>query len=70
MSATFDRFLEHVLDVHNERRQPEGERFVAMSATFNRGDFNLIRSVADKNNKNINFHWVETFNDWANSWGW
>ena len=51
MSATFDRFLEHVLDVHNERRQPEGERFVAMSATFNRGDFNLIRSVADKNNE-------------------
>jgi hypothetical protein len=25
----FDRFLEHVLDEHNERRQLEGERFVA-----------------------------------------
>ncbi|CAL5088132.1 unnamed protein product [Urochloa decumbens] len=29
MSAMFDRFLEHVLDVHNERRRLEGERFVA-----------------------------------------
>ncbi|TKW33356.1 hypothetical protein SEVIR_2G228800v4 [Setaria viridis] len=29
MSAMFDRFLDHVLDVHNERRQLEGERFVA-----------------------------------------
>jgi len=29
MSRRFDRFLEHVLDEHNERRQLEGERFVA-----------------------------------------
>ncbi|KAG2635269.1 dimethylnonatriene synthase-like [Panicum virgatum] len=29
MSRRFDRFLEHVLDVHNERRQLEGDRFVA-----------------------------------------
>ncbi|CAL5074094.1 unnamed protein product [Urochloa decumbens] len=29
MSATFDRFLEHVLDAHKERRRLEGERFVA-----------------------------------------
>ncbi|KAF8779771.1 hypothetical protein HU200_002273 [Digitaria exilis] len=28
MSAVFDRFLESVLDVHNERRRLEGERFV------------------------------------------
>ncbi|CAN6167100.1 unnamed protein product [Urochloa humidicola] len=29
MSAMFDGFLEHVMDVHNERRRFEGERFVA-----------------------------------------
>ena len=29
MSRRFDRFLEHVLDVHNERRQLEGDRVVA-----------------------------------------
>ncbi|RLN33027.1 flavonoid 3' [Panicum miliaceum] len=29
ISAMFDRFLEHVLDVHNMRRLLEGERFVA-----------------------------------------
>ncbi|XP_062211346.1 trimethyltridecatetraene synthase-like [Phragmites australis] len=30
LSKMFDRFLEHVLDEHNERRRREGEAFVAM----------------------------------------
>ena len=34
------------------------------------GDFNLIRNIADKNNENINFHWVDAFNNWVNTWGW
>ncbi|PWA43181.1 cytochrome P450 mono-oxygenase [Artemisia annua] len=29
VSKKFDRFLEHVLDEHNERRKAEGEKFVA-----------------------------------------
>lgn len=29
LSKKFDRFLEHVLDEHNERRWKEGEEFVA-----------------------------------------
>ena len=33
------------------------------------GDFNLIRNIADKNNENINFHWVDAFNNWVNTWG-
>lgn len=33
------------------------------------GDFNLIRSVLDKNNGNVNFKWVDLFNDWINKWG-
>ena len=33
------------------------------------GDFNLIRTVSDKNNGNINFHWADAFNEWINHWG-
>jgi len=33
------------------------------------GDFNLIRTVSDKNNENINFHWADAFNEWINHWG-
>ena len=32
------------------------------------GDFNLIRSISDKNNDNINYHWSDSFNDWINQW--
>ena len=27
------------------------------------GDFNLTRSISDKNNENINFHWSDLFNN-------
>ena len=33
------------------------------------GDFNLIRTISDKNNGNINFHWTVAFNKWINHWG-
>ncbi|WVZ65099.1 hypothetical protein U9M48_014520 [Paspalum notatum var. saurae] len=41
MSATFDSFLEHVLDVHNERRRLEGDRFVAKDMV------DVLRPLAD-----------------------
>lgn len=33
------------------------------------GDFNLIRSSSDKNNSNINYRWVDAFNEWIDKWG-
>lgn len=33
------------------------------------GDFNLVRSTADKSNGIVNFKWVDLFNDWVNRWG-
>jgi hypothetical protein len=32
------------------------------------GDFNLVRSTAEKRNGNINFRWADLFNDWINKW--
>lgn len=32
------------------------------------GDFNLVRSTADKSNGVVNFKWVDLFNDWINKW--
>jgi hypothetical protein len=32
------------------------------------GDFNLIRSVLDKNNDNIDYKWVDKFNTWVEMW--
>jgi exonuclease III/plasmid maintenance system killer protein len=33
------------------------------------GDFNLVRSRLDKNNGQVNFRWVDLFNDWVSRWG-
>jgi hypothetical protein len=33
------------------------------------GDFNLVRSSLDKNNGQVNFRWINLFNDWVNRWG-
>ncbi|XP_076888179.1 trimethyltridecatetraene synthase-like [Bidens hawaiensis] len=41
VSKKFDRFLEHVLDEHNERRRADGEGFVAMDMV------DLLLQVAD-----------------------
>jgi len=32
------------------------------------GDFNLVRSSAEKSNGNINLRWADLFNDWINKW--
>jgi hypothetical protein len=31
-----------------------------------RGDFNLVRTTREKSNGNINFLYVESFNEWIN----
>lgn len=31
-------------------------------------DFNLVRSVADKSNGNINLRWADLFNEWIDKW--
>jgi len=33
------------------------------------GDFNLVRSSLDKNNGQVNFRWVDLFNEWVSRWG-
>jgi len=30
---------------------------------------NLVRSISDKSNGNVNFRWVDLFNDWVSKWG-
>lgn len=32
------------------------------------GDFNLVRFCSDKNNRNINHRWADSFNEWINQW--
>ncbi|XP_073355615.1 uncharacterized protein [Aegilops tauschii subsp. strangulata] len=32
------------------------------------GDFNLVSSIDDKNNGNINFRWADKFNVWVDMW--
>lgn len=32
------------------------------------GDFNLVRSAADKSNGVVNYKWVDLFNEWINKW--
>lgn len=33
------------------------------------GDFNLVRSINDKNNGTVNFKWLDLFNYWVSKWG-
>lgn len=47
LSAMFDRFLEHVLDVHNERRRLEGERFAAKDMV------DVLQDLADDPNLEV-----------------
>lgn len=47
LSKMFDRFLEHVLDEHNERRRREGEEFVA------RDMVDLLLQLADDPNLEV-----------------
>ncbi|RLN38617.1 cytochrome P450 71A1-like [Panicum miliaceum] len=46
----FDRFLEHVLDEHNERRRREGEEFVAMDMV------DVLLELADDPNREVPIH--------------
>jgi cytochrome P450 len=45
--AMFDRFLEHVMDVHSERRRIEGERFVAKDMV------DVLQQLADDPNLEV-----------------
>ncbi|CAL9753839.1 unnamed protein product [Musa acuminata subsp. burmannicoides] len=57
LSKKFDRFLEHVLDEHNERRQREGEGFVA------RDMVDVLLQLADDPNLDVKLerHGVKAF---------
>ncbi|RZR87799.1 hypothetical protein BHM03_00015287 [Ensete ventricosum] len=57
VSEKFDRFLEHVLDEHNERRQREGEGFVA------RDMVDVLLQLADDPNLDVKLerHGVKAF---------
>lgn len=57
VSKKFDRFLEHVLDEHNERRQREGEGFVA------RDMVDVLLQLADDPNLDVKLerHGVKAF---------
>lgn len=57
LSKKFDRFLEHVLDEHNERRRVEGERFVAKDMV------DVLLQLADDPNLEVKIerHGVKAF---------
>lgn len=33
------------------------------------GDFNFVRFVSDKSNKQLDHRWADKFNDWIDKWG-
>ena len=57
VSKKFDRFLEHVLDEHNERRRDAGEKFVATDMV------DLLLQLADDPNLDVKLerHGVKAF---------
>ncbi|KAI3716373.1 hypothetical protein L6452_23664 [Arctium lappa] len=57
VSKKFDRFLEHVLDEHNERRRAAGENFVATDMV------DLLLQLADDSNLDVKLerHGVKAF---------
>ena len=60
-TAYYDSKMEFIAELHDIMD-------CSVVPTLFGGDFNLVRSAADKSNGQINANWSFLFNDWINKW--
>ena len=60
-TAYYDSKLEFIAELHDIMEK-------SVVPTLFGGDFNLVRSAADKSNGKNNANWSFLFNDWVNKW--
>lgn len=53
--------VDFINELHSIMNKWQGPIFIG-------GDFNLVRTVTDKSNGNINFRWADLFNEWVDKW--